>query len=114
VRAFVVEDLHKLVKARLLLKKIGGRGLGGFFLQGQMHAFVTPVLLRMGRFDPFDADAQAQPPHGELAQVEQRVCGSEGHAVVAADVGGPATLLKKPLKHSESVVFTGRRKSLTG
>ena len=114
VRAFVVEDLDELVKASLLLKKIGGGRFGGFFFQGQMHAFVTPVLLRMGGFDPFDADAQAQPPHGELAQVEQRVCGSEGHAVVAADVGGQAALLKKPLKHGKSVVFFGGRERLAG
>jgi serine/threonine protein kinase len=33
--------------ARLLLKKIGGGRLGGLFLQGQMHALMTPVLLRM-------------------------------------------------------------------
>ena len=39
--------------------------------------------------------------------------GSEGHAVVAADVGGKTALFKKLLKYSESVVFRGRRKSLT-
>src|SRR5579863_374317 len=79
-----------------------------------MHAFVAAVLLRVPRFDAFDANAQAQPPHGELAQVEQRVSGSKGHAVVAADAGGQAALLEKPLKHSERVVFFGRRKRLTG
>ena len=41
------------------------------------------------------------------------MCGSEGHAVVAADVGGKTALFKKLLKYSESVVFPGRRKSLT-
>src|ERR1700730_12893693 len=41
------------------------------------------------------------------------VSGSEGHAVVAADVGGQTALFKNPLKYSESVVFPGRRKSLT-
>ena len=34
-----------LVKARLLLKEIGHRGLGGFFLQREVHAFMTAVLL---------------------------------------------------------------------
>ena len=40
--------------------------------------------------------------------------GSEWYAVVAADVGGQAALAKKPLKHSESVVFSGGRKRFTG
>jgi hypothetical protein len=33
-----------LVEARLLLKEIGGRRLGGFFFQSQMHAFMTTIL----------------------------------------------------------------------
>jgi hypothetical protein len=114
VRALIVEDLHELVEARLLLKKIAGGRLGSLFLQREMHAFMAAVLLRMAGLDPFDADAQAQPPHRELAQIKQGVSGSEGHTVIAADVGGQATLLKKPLKHSESVLFPGRRKGFTG
>jgi hypothetical protein len=38
------------------------------------------------------------------------MCGSEGHAVISADVGGQAALLKKPLKYSKSVIFPGRGK----
>jgi hypothetical protein len=41
------------------------------------------------------------------------VRGSEGHTIVAADVGGQAALFKKPLKYSESVVFSSRRKRFT-
>lgn len=109
VRALVVEDLDKLVETRLLLKKIGGGRFGRFFFQREMHAFVTPVLLRMSGLDAFDADAQAQPPHRELAQVKERVCGRERYPVVAADVGGQTALFKKPLKHSKSVAFFGGR-----
>src|ERR1700741_4597026 len=79
-----------------------------------MHAFMAAGLLRRPRFYSFNADSQAQPPDRELAQVKQGMGGSEGHAVGAADVGRQAALLKKPLKHSESIVFPGRRKSLTG
>ena len=68
VRAFVVEDLDELVEAGLLLQEIWSRRFGGFFFQGQMHALMTAILLRMARLDAFDADAEAQPPHGELAQ----------------------------------------------
>jgi hypothetical protein len=41
------------------------------------------------------------------------VRGSERHAIIAADVGGPAALAKKPFKHSKSVVFFGGGKSRT-
>src|SRR5262249_52371564 len=67
VRTFLVEDLDKLVEARLLLQEVGRRWLGGFFLQSEVHAFVTAILLGVTRLDALDADAQAQPPNGELA-----------------------------------------------
>jgi hypothetical protein len=38
---------------------------------------------------------------------------SEGHAVVAAHVGGQAAFAKKPLQYSKSVVFPSRKKRLT-
>lgn len=38
-------------------------------------------------------------PTASLLKVEQCVGGSEGNAVIAADVGRRAALLKKPLKH---------------
>jgi hypothetical protein len=81
--------------------------------QGQMHALMTAILLGMARLDSFDADTEPEPPHRKLAQMEQGVGGSEGHTVIAADVGRQATLLKKPLKHSESVLFSSRRKGFT-
>jgi hypothetical protein len=73
VRPFVVEDLDKAVKAGLLLQKIGGGGFGGLFFQSEVHAFVTAVLLGMARLNALDANAETQPPDGELAQVKQSV-----------------------------------------
>jgi len=74
-----------------------------------MHALVTTILLGSTGLDPLDANTQAKPPDSKFAQVEQSVCGSERYAVVTADVGWQAPLLKKPLKHNKSVVFSGRR-----
>jgi len=85
--------------------------LGGFFFQREMHAFVTAILLGMAWLDPFDADAEPEPPNRQLAQVEESVSGSERNTVIAADVGGQAALLKKPFKHGESVVFFGGREA---
>ena len=88
VRALVVEDLNEFVEAGLLLQEVGGRRLGGFLLQGEMHALVTTILLGSTWFDALDANTEAKPPDSKFAQVEQSVCGSERHAVVTADVGG--------------------------
>jgi hypothetical protein len=38
---------------------------------------------------------------------------AKGTPLSPADVGGQAALLEKPLKYSESVVFSGRRKGFT-
>ena len=67
VRTLVVEDLDELVEPSLLLQKVSTRGLGGFFLQSEMHAFMTAVLLRMAGFDAFDADAETEPTDRQLA-----------------------------------------------
>jgi hypothetical protein len=45
-------------------------GFGGLFLQRQVHALVTAVLLRMSRLDALDLNSSPQPPHRELAQSE--------------------------------------------
>src|SRR2546427_12183413 len=79
-----------------------------------MHAFMAAVLLGMAGLDSFNANPQPEPPDCQLAQVKQGVGGSEGNAVVTADIGGQAALLKKLLKHGKSVIFAGGRKSLTG
>jgi hypothetical protein len=63
-RPLVVEHVDKLVEAGLLLQEIGGRRFSGFFLQSEVQAFMTAVLLRMAWFHAFDPDPQPQPPHG--------------------------------------------------
>ena len=68
VRTLMVEDVDKVIEAGLLLQEVGGGRLGGFFLQRKMHALVATVLLGMARTDAFDADTQAEPPDGELAE----------------------------------------------
>jgi hypothetical protein len=66
VRALLIKFLYEGVEFRLLLQDVGAGGTGGFFFQSQVHAFMTAVLPRMTRFDAFDRDPQAEPPHGKL------------------------------------------------
>src|SRR5229473_7994865 len=95
-------------------RKLPAAGLVASFFKVRCMRSWRPFLLGMARLDPFDANPQSEPPDCQLAQVKQGVCRSEGHAVVTADVGRQAALLKKPFKHGKSVVFAGGRKSLTG
>ena len=85
VRAFVVELLDEGIELGLLLKQVGAGWASGFFLQRQMHALMTAVLLRMTGPNAFDADAQAQPPDREPGEIEKPVGRSEGNAVIGAD-----------------------------
>lgn len=62
MRTLLVEDLHELVEAGLLLEEVGGGRLGGLFFQGEMHAFVAAILLRMARLDALNGNAEAKPP----------------------------------------------------
>jgi len=45
---------------------------------------MAAVPLRMTRLDAFNAHPQPEPPDRELAQVEQGLAGSEGHAIILA------------------------------
>src|SRR5690348_3189256 len=72
-----------------------------------MHAFMAAVLLGMTGFDAFNTNPEPEPPDRKLTQVKQGVSRSEGNAIIAADVGGQAALLKTPLKNGESIIFPG-------
>src|SRR3954470_15835568 len=97
----LVEFLDEVVELGLLLKDIGSSGPGGLLFEGQMHAFMTAVLLGMAGLDALDADAQPQPPDGKLGEVEEAVGGSEGDAIVGANGPWQATLLEEALKGSK-------------
>lgn len=96
--SFSVSDLDEVVELALLLEEVGGRRPGCFQLEGQMHALMAAVLLRVAGLDPLDLDAEPEPPDRELRQVEQGVGRSEGYAVVGPDRRRQATeLLEGPL-----------------
>ena len=59
MRSFVIVNPDELVEAFLLLQEVEGCGLGGFLLEGQVHALVATVLLRMARLDALQADAES-------------------------------------------------------
>jgi hypothetical protein len=62
MRSLVVEAGDELVELALLLQEVIGCRPGGLEFQGEMHAFVTAVLLWVAGFDSLDLDAEPQPP----------------------------------------------------
>ena len=54
---YLVVVVDEVIEAVLLLQEVVGSGLGGFFLQGQVHALMSAVLLGVAGLDAFDVDA---------------------------------------------------------
>ena len=54
----------------------------------------SPVLLRAAWLDAFDLDAEPEPPHRELGEIEKRIGAGEGHAVVGGMALGRPNSLK--------------------
>src|SRR3546814_9768123 len=74
----------------LLLQGVHAGRPGGFLFEGEVHALVTAVLLRLSRLDALDGDTEPEPPHRQLRQVEEGVGAGEGDAVVGANGVGQA------------------------
>jgi hypothetical protein len=66
VRTFGIELAKEGIEAALLLQAVEVWRTGRFLLEGEVHALVTPVLLRMTWLDAFDGDAEPKPPDREL------------------------------------------------
>src|SRR5687768_11030800 len=103
MRALLVEALDERIEAGLLLQEVASGRLGGLLLEGEVHAFMAAILLRMAGLDALDRNPQAQPPHRELAEAEDGVGAGERHAVVGTDGPRQAELLENPLEHAEGV-----------
>jgi hypothetical protein len=67
VGALAIEFLNEGIEFGLLLQAVHARGTGCFFLEDEVHAFVSAVLLRSAWLDAFDGDSEPQPPVGTLA-----------------------------------------------
>jgi Resolvase, N terminal domain len=67
-----------------LLQTVSARPAGGLVLKGEMHALMASVLLRMGRLDALDLNAEPEPPYRKLQEVEQGIRAGKRNAVVGA------------------------------
>ena len=91
------------------LTKSSKRFAGGYWawwadrllLEGQVHALMAAVLLRAAWFDALNVDAEAEPPDGELGEIEQGVWASEGYSVVGSYCLGKAPLAERRILNSQ-------------
>jgi hypothetical protein len=63
-----------------------------------MHSLTAAVLLRMSRLDVPDLNAEPEPPHRQLRQIEQPVGAGERHAVIGADCEQQSALGKQAIE----------------
>lgn len=63
MRSMLVIAFDERVEAGLLLQHIGGRGVGGFSLERQMHPLVPAILLRVAGLNALQLNAEPEPPH---------------------------------------------------
>src|ERR1700730_7727902 len=113
MRAFGIELAEEGVEAFLLLQAVEARRPGRLLLEGEVHAFMAAVLLWMPGLDAFDRDAEPEPPHRELGEVEQGIGTGKRHAVVGADGPREATIADQALKGCHCRLFAGRIECLT-
>ena len=114
MRPLVVVLVDEGVEPGLLLEDVGRGRSCGVGLQREVEALVPAVLFGVARGDPLQPDAQAQPPHGELAQPIQGVGGGERDAVVRPNGLGQAVVLKGSLEDGEGVAFLRRGEGVAG
>ena|SRR5216684_7516869 len=112
--SLIVVAVDEVIELGLLLQEVAAGRLGGLQLQGQMHAFVAAVLLRVAGLDALDLDTESEPPDRELAEAVERVGACEGNAVVGADGLRQAERLENCLEHGESIGFLGGGERLAG
>jgi hypothetical protein len=70
-----------------------------------VHTLVATVLLRMARLDALDRNAEPEPPHRQLGEIEQGIGTGKGHAIVGADGQRQAALAEQALKGGDGRVF---------
>ena len=110
--AFGVELAEEGIEPGLLLQSVEARRPRGFFLQGQVHALMATVLLRLAGLDALDSDAQPQPPDRQAGEIVEAVGTGEGEAIVAPDGHRQAALAEQLLEGLNDRDFPGRFEGL--
>ena len=98
MRPLGIKFVYERIECFLLLKEVLAGGFGGFFLERQVHAFMAAVFLGVSRLNPFNRDAEPQPPDRQAAHPEERIAGRKRLAIVGTDGVGQSEFFEGSLK----------------
>lgn len=99
--SFRIEFADKFIEPGLLLEGVSLWRPGGFFLEGQMHALMTAVLLGVAGFDTLNVNAEPEPPDRQRRKIVKPVGTGEGQTIIRTDRIGQPTLFKQSLEGRE-------------
>src|SRR5215468_9711425 len=96
MRSFAIEFVNEVIELFLLLQRVHGWWAGGLLLECEMHSLMAAFLLRMSRLDALDLNAEPEPPHRQLRQIEQPVGACERQSALG----------KQPFEGCQCQIFT--------
>src|SRR5215475_8062307 len=108
MRSFAIEFVNEVIELFLLLQRIHRWRAGSLLLECEVRSLMAAVLLRMSRLDALDLNAEPEPPHRQLRQIEQSVRAGERYAVVRADRERKSALCKQSFEGRRSVGLNPR------
>src|SRR5438132_13201101 len=78
-----------------------------------MHPLMATVLLRMTWRDPLQLDAQAEPPHRELAEAIEGMRGGKRQPVIGSNLLRETKFFERALENGKGKFLLCRRQRLT-
>jgi hypothetical protein len=78
MRSLLFEFAHESTKTRLLLEDVAAGRAVRLLLEGQMHALMAAILLRVAGPDALEGGAQPQPPDRRFREIAEAVWAGEG------------------------------------
>src|SRR5271165_572839 len=112
VRALLIIETLKGAEAVELLAQTLGRRRGGVLEQGQMHALVATVLLRLAGRDPLRLNPGLDHQNRKARQ-PAKADGGERRAVVGAKPERPAELAERGVEHRPDMLGVAPSQRLT-
>ena len=107
VRPFGIELMDEGIEAGLLLQAVHARRPGGLLLEGEMHALVAAVLLRVAGLDALDAMPSLSHQTESLERLNKALGLAKGTPLSERMAGGRPRSRNSRSKAVKASVFAG-------